>query len=73
MTLGRTPLPGIESMACPAVAVELAPERDSDRKVTAEPDDADYQARVAQTLATALLEWKAQGLRPDAGSGARRP
>jgi N-acetylmuramoyl-L-alanine amidase len=66
VTLGRTPLPGIESMACPAVAVELAPERDSDHKVTAEPDAADYQARVAQTLATALLEWKAQTLRPDA-------
>ena len=66
VTLGRTPLPGIESMACPAVAVELAPERDSERKVKAEPDDADYQARIAQTLATALLEWKAQALRPDA-------
>jgi len=58
VTLGRVPLPGIESMACPAVAIELAPERDSDHKVTSEPDDAEYQARVAQTLATALLEWR---------------
>src|SRR5438477_634697 len=42
VTLGRTPLPGIESMTCPAVAIEVAPERDSDHKVTAEPDDANY-------------------------------
>ena len=66
VTLGRTPLPGIESMACPAVVVEVAPERDSDHKVTAGPDNADYQARIAQTLATAMLEWKAQLSRPDA-------
>jgi N-acetylmuramoyl-L-alanine amidase len=58
VTLGRVPLPGMESMTCPAVTVELAPERDSGHKITAEPDDADYQARVAQTLATALLEWR---------------
>ena len=58
VTLGRVPLPGMESMACPAVAIELAPDRDSDRKIKSEPDDAEYQARVAQTLATALLEWR---------------
>src|SRR5579863_3026151 len=63
VTLGRTPLPGIESMTCPAVAIELGPERDSDHKVTAEPDDANYQAQMAQTLATALLEWKSQAWR----------
>jgi N-acetylmuramoyl-L-alanine amidase len=73
VTLGRTPLPAVDSMTCPAVAIELAPERDSDRKVTAEPDNADYQARVAQILATAVLEWKSQstrleGTRPNAGS-----
>jgi N-acetylmuramoyl-L-alanine amidase len=66
VTLGRTPLPGIESMTCPAVAIEVAPERDSDHKVTAEPDDANYQARIAQTLATALLEWRTDAWRPDA-------
>jgi N-acetylmuramoyl-L-alanine amidase len=69
VTLGRVPLPGIESMTCPAVAIELAPERDSDHKIMAEPDDADYQARVAQTLATALLEWRADALQ----SGGRQP
>ena len=74
VTLGRTPLPGIESMTCPAVAIELGPERDSDHKVTAEPDDANYQAQVAQTLATALLEWKGQAWKPDmARPDAARP
>jgi N-acetylmuramoyl-L-alanine amidase len=73
VTLGRTPLPGIESMTCPAVVIELAPERESDRKVTAQPGDADYQARVAQIVAAAVLEWKSQairleGTRPNAGS-----
>ena len=65
VTLGRTALPGVESMTCPAVAVELAPERDADHKVTAEPDDPDYQARVAATLASALLEWRTEVLRPE--------
>ena len=69
VTLGRVPLPGIESMTCPAVAIELAPERDSDHKITAEPDDPNYQARVAQTLATAVLEWRADA----AQSGGRQP
>jgi len=68
VTLGRTPLPGIESMTCPAVAVELAPERNADHKISAEPDDPEYQARVAQTLATALLEWRTQAARPNGGS-----
>jgi N-acetylmuramoyl-L-alanine amidase len=61
VTLGRTALPGIDSMACPAVAIELAPERDADRKITTEPDNADYQAQAATTLAAALLEWRSEG------------
>jgi N-acetylmuramoyl-L-alanine amidase len=75
VTLGRTPLSGIESMTCPAVVVELAPERDSDHKVTAEPDDPNYQAGIAQTLATALLEWKTQAAHPTDSSSpeARQP
>lgn len=57
-TLGRTTLPGIDSMNCPAVAVELAPLRDKDGKVTSEVTDADYQTRVLNALAAALLEWR---------------
>jgi len=64
VTLGRAPLPGIDSMSCPAVAIELAPERTADRKLTAEPDNADYQAQVAGVLAAALLEWRTEGRQP---------
>jgi N-acetylmuramoyl-L-alanine amidase len=60
VTLGRTALPGIDSMTCPAVAIELAPERDANHKITAEPDNSDYQAQIAQILATALIEWKSE-------------
>jgi N-acetylmuramoyl-L-alanine amidase len=64
VTLGRTALPGVESMTCPAVAIEIAPQRSSDRKVTAEPDDPAYQATVDSTLAAALLEWKSEPRQP---------
>jgi N-acetylmuramoyl-L-alanine amidase len=64
VTLARVPLPGVDSMMCPSVAIELAPERGSDKKVTAEPDDADYQARVAGILANALLEWRTEVRQP---------
>jgi N-acetylmuramoyl-L-alanine amidase len=64
VTLGSTSLPGIDSMTCPAVAIELAPERDKDNKITAQPDNPDYQARIASMLATGLLEWRAEGRQP---------
>ena len=48
VTLGRTALPAMDSMTCPAVAVEIAPEhgirQDSHRRARTTPD---YQARVA--------------------------
>lgn len=66
VTLGRIPLPGIESMTCPALAVEVAPQRDSDYKITAEPDNPDYQARVAASLAAAVLEWRSDPTRTEA-------
>jgi N-acetylmuramoyl-L-alanine amidase len=58
VTLGRIPLSGIESMTCPALAVEVAPERDADKNITTEPDNPDYQGRVAAALAAAILEWR---------------
>jgi N-acetylmuramoyl-L-alanine amidase len=60
VTMGRTTLPGVDSMTCPAVAVEIAPERNADHQTTAGLDDADYQARVAAALAAALLEWRTE-------------
>jgi len=60
--LGRTALPVIDSMACPAVAIELAPERGAkaqeDAQGTDGLDDPGYQARVAEALAAALVEWR---------------
>jgi N-acetylmuramoyl-L-alanine amidase len=64
VTLGRTTLPAVDSMTCPAVAVEIAPERGPDKKVTAELDDQDYQARVAGALAAALLDWRSEARQP---------
>ncbi|HVZ83526.1 MAG TPA: N-acetylmuramoyl-L-alanine amidase [Terracidiphilus sp.] len=58
VTLSRTALTAVDSMTCPALAVELAPERSADGAVAAEPDNAAYQARVAAALASALLEWR---------------
>jgi hypothetical protein len=51
-------------MTCPALAIEIAPLRGPDGKVTSEPDDPDYQARVATTLAAALLEWRLEPRQP---------
>jgi N-acetylmuramoyl-L-alanine amidase len=64
VTLGRTALPAVDSMTCPAVAVEIAPERSSDHITTAGLDDSDYQARVAAALAAALLEWRTEAHQP---------
>jgi N-acetylmuramoyl-L-alanine amidase len=60
VTLGRTALPAIDSMSCVAVAIEVAPERSTDAQGPASLDDPDYQARVADALAAALVEWRSQ-------------
>ncbi len=65
VTLGRNALPGIDSMTCPAVAVEVAPDRSPDANDSAGLDDPGYQARVADALAAALVEWRSQA--PEGG------
>ena len=64
VTLGRTALLAVDSMTCPAVAVEIAPERGPDKKVTADLNDPEYQARVAEALAAALLALRSEGRQP---------
>ncbi len=65
MTLGRTALPGLDSMTCPALAVEIAPQRGEDNSITAEPDNADYQARVAACACSRhCSEWRTEGRQP---------
>lgn len=66
VTLSRTALIGVDSMTCPALAIEIAPQRNPNGAVTAEPDDPEYQARIAMSLATALLEWRADSGRTEA-------
>jgi N-acetylmuramoyl-L-alanine amidase len=64
VTLARTALPAVDSMTCPAVAVEIAPEspqaRDSGPQTPGYLDDPGYQAQVAEALAAALLEWRTE-------------
>jgi N-acetylmuramoyl-L-alanine amidase len=60
VTLGRTSLPAIDSMTCPAVAVEIALVPSPSHETTASLDDKDYQARVAKALAAALVEWRTE-------------
>jgi N-acetylmuramoyl-L-alanine amidase len=58
VTLGRTALPGLDSMTCPAVAIEVAPELVTGQPQPTALDDSAYQTRVAQALAAAILEWR---------------
>ena len=58
VTLGRTALPVIDSMTCPAVAVEVAPESTSGNAQPTDVADTGDQTRVAEALAAAIVEWR---------------
>ena len=64
VTRSRTSVTAVDSMTCPAVAVEIAPEQNAGHQTTAELNDKDYQARVAAALAVALLEWRTEARQP---------
>jgi len=64
VSLGRTTLATIDSMTCPAIALEVSPTRGPGNAITAGLDDPGYQARVAEALAAALLEWKTEVHQP---------
>lgn len=55
VTLGRAPLATVDSMNCPAVAVEIALEGSQDS------DDSGFESKVLDALAAALVEWRADG------------
>lgn len=61
VTIGRTALPVIDSITCPAVAVEVAPPTAG---LPAHMGDSAYQAQIAEALAAGLLEWRAEGQTP---------
>lgn len=74
VTVGRTALPVVDSMTCAAIAVEIAPDRNATGTPAQSLNDADYQARVANALAAALVEWRSEGPHLDApGTGAGQP
>ena len=58
VTLARASVNPIDSLNCPAVAVEVAPEPQQDGR-SLSPQDTAYQTRVAEAIAAALLEWRA--------------
>jgi N-acetylmuramoyl-L-alanine amidase len=60
ITLGRTALPVVDSMTCPALAVEVSPDRASGESPVDSLNDPAYQAHVAEALAAALVEWRAE-------------
>jgi len=64
VTMARYPLPVVDSMTCPAVAVEIAPEQGAGHEKSGGLDDRNYQARVAAALAAALVEWRTEARQP---------
>jgi N-acetylmuramoyl-L-alanine amidase len=58
VTLGRTSLQPMDSFACPAVAVEVAPLTGGSGTKAAPLTDADYQKKVVDALAAALAQWQ---------------
>ena len=65
VTLGRAALPSLDSMVCPAVAIEFAPPNaQKDQKPATTLDDPAYQARLAEALAAGLLSWQAEARQP---------
>lgn len=67
VTLGRIGMPSLDSMACPAVAVEIAPQRTTDAPGGESLNDPGVRAHIAEALAAALVEWRS------ADRGARQP
>jgi N-acetylmuramoyl-L-alanine amidase len=78
VTLGRTELTTIDSMTCPAVAVEIAPEvaeKSSDGgqgHAAAAIDAPGYEAQIADAMAAGLLEWGATAP-PNTAAEATKP
>lgn len=63
VTMGRTALASIDSMTCPAVAIEIGPQPKSGSGATGL-DNPVYQARVAEALSAGLLQWRTESRQP---------
>lgn len=58
VTLGRTSLVPMDSFACPAVAVEIAPLVGGNATKTTPLTDVDYQNKIINAMTAALTQWK---------------
>jgi N-acetylmuramoyl-L-alanine amidase len=58
VTLGRTSLVPMDSFACPAVAVEIAPLTGGNTTKTVPLSDVEYQNKIIDALTAALTQWK---------------
>jgi N-acetylmuramoyl-L-alanine amidase len=58
VTLGRTSLQPMDSFACPAVAVEIAPLTGGNTTKAAPLTDVIYQNKIIDALTAALAQWK---------------
>jgi N-acetylmuramoyl-L-alanine amidase len=58
VTLARTSMQPLDSFLCPAVAIEIAPLAAAGRKPGLEIDSVDYQGRVVEAIASALMAWR---------------
>jgi N-acetylmuramoyl-L-alanine amidase len=58
VTLGRTSLVPMDSFACPAVAVEIAPLVGGNTTKATPLTDVGYQDRIIDALTAALMQWK---------------
>lgn len=58
VTLGRTSLQPMDSFACPAIAVEIAPLIGGNTTKAAPLSDTEYQNKIIDALTAALTQWK---------------
>jgi N-acetylmuramoyl-L-alanine amidase len=56
----QTAVAPLDNLTCPAVAVEIAPSQSADDGSKIDVSDPGYQARVVESLATALVFWRGQ-------------
>ena len=57
--LGQAAVPPLDNLTCPAVAIELAPLRDTDSNPTPV-SDVTYQQHAAEAIAAALTQWRTE-------------
>ena len=70
LVTGHVSVRPIDSMTCPAIAVEIAPLRVGDRQTPA--SDEAYQNRVAEAVVSAIFSWRGHAQQLEAAAEAAR-